>query len=253
MTKKTMTEKKWAVCADPLKMLKFLGEEISERKERLFAVACCRRVSDYLDERCEQALKVAESYADGLVDDTELCDSHLEAHEFAGESEHENEDYSGAYAGKAVAHACDSPLCVYMVIDRVAEVMGETLWEFDEIHEKIGEVKAAETTSDPEEEAAFTVYKAMHKVAVQRESAVQCGLLRCIFGNPFWPLQARAFPAHILGLAEACYADFPSVSQQVLILADALEDLGEESAAAHCREPNHVKGCHVLDWILKKE
>ena len=41
--------------------------------------------------------------------------------------------------------------------------------------------------------------------------------------------------------------------EQYLILADALEEQGEGQAAAHCREPLHAKGCHILDWILQKE
>jgi hypothetical protein len=71
-----------------------------------------------------------------------------------------------------------------------------------------------------------------------------------ILGNPFRPLGARSFPAHIVGLAEAIYAAFPTVSDQYLILADALDDLGEDRAAVHCREAVHVKGCHVVDWVL---
>jgi hypothetical protein len=43
------------------------------------------------------------------------------------------------------------------------------------------------------------------------------------------------------------------VSDQFLILADALEELGEDEAAEHAREPVHVRGCHLLDWVLGKE
>src|SRR5262249_55097999 len=87
----------------------------------------------------------------------------------------------------------------------------------------------------------------------QRERLEQCKLLRDISGNPFRPLSGRTFPPHVVGLAEACYAALPDVTDQFMILADALDDLGENWAAAHCRESLHVKGCHALDWILKKE
>ena len=63
----------------------------------------------------------------------------------------------------------------------------------------------------------------------------------------------RLFPAHVVGLTTSCYTAFPDVSSDYLVLADALDDLGEIAAAAHCREALHVKGCHVLDWILNKE
>jgi hypothetical protein len=77
-----------------------------------------------------------------------------------------------------------------------------------------------------------------------------CDLVREIFGNPFRPLGHRVFPAHVVALAGECYDAFPAVSDRFLILADALDDLGEEQAAEHCRQRDHARGCHVLDTIL---
>jgi hypothetical protein len=60
-------------------------------------------------------------------------------------------------------------------------------------------------------------------------------------------------PAHVLALAQAVQAGFPEVrSEDYAILADALDDLGEAEAAAHCRLTTHARGCHVIDWILEK-
>ena len=39
------------------------------------------------------------------------------------------------------------------------------------------------------------------------------------------------------------------MSEEFAVLADALEELGEAEAAAHCRTEMHAKGCFVLDWI----
>jgi hypothetical protein len=92
----------------------------------------------------------------------------------------------------------------------------------------------------------------------QSERAEQARLLRCIFGNPFRPMQAdgawlRWNDATIVKIAEAiyeerCFGDLP-------ILADALEDAGCDNAdlLAHCREPGeHVRGCWVVDLLLGK-
>ncbi len=76
-----MTEAEWFACNDPCDLHDFLKEklgiprqgEISSRKWRLLAVACCRRFSHLLlDERSSTALDVAEQLADGNATPAEL-------------------------------------------------------------------------------------------------------------------------------------------------------------------------------------
>jgi hypothetical protein len=86
----------------------------------------------------------------------------------------------------------------------------------------------------------------------KQRHAVHAKWLRDIFGNPFAPLAAREFPVNVVFIAQSCYAAFPEVSTDFRHLADLLDEVGEDAAAAHCREKLHVKGCHVLDWILGK-
>jgi hypothetical protein len=66
-------EAEWLVASDAEDMLRRLNGYLSERKLRLFACACCRRMPLLMDnERNVRAVEAAERYADGLVPKREL-------------------------------------------------------------------------------------------------------------------------------------------------------------------------------------
>jgi len=62
---RSMTEAEWLACNDPREMLDFLRGQASDRKLRLFAVACCRTVWPLLvEEEVRRAIELSEKFAD---------------------------------------------------------------------------------------------------------------------------------------------------------------------------------------------
>jgi hypothetical protein len=74
-----VTESEWLASKDPTAMLEFLrnSEKASDRKLRLFAVACCRSIWPWFeDEASKKAVDASERFADGLIDPKQLEHAH---------------------------------------------------------------------------------------------------------------------------------------------------------------------------------
>jgi hypothetical protein len=227
-----MTEAEWLGCDDPLEMLDCLHGRgpVSDRKERLFACVCCRRIWHLLkDRRSREAVEAAESYVDGCLDGIALDRSAAEADGAVGGISLESE--AAEYAATAAARAASW------------EHMGGTA-----------------------EPAAVAVALAQSPEnwlpAKWDEQVAQCDLLHDIFGNPFRPLPS--LPASVLAwndgcvvkLARAMYEGREFTQERMGVLADALEDAGCADAALleHLRGPGpHVRGCWAVDLFLGKE
>jgi hypothetical protein len=220
MARKRRTGAKWLASADPGPMLASLGRKAGNRKLRLFACACCRRIWHLLgDPRSREAVEVAERYADGLATRKELVAAH-KATSFPGL---QSSDWR-----RFAARWCADP-----------GGPGPTA-----IRSTFNNARLAVREEDAEDaDAAF-----------RRESAAQADLLRCIVGNPFRPvplLDAWRAPDAV-SMARAIYESADFGPERMGVLADALEEAGcdHPEVLDHLRGPGpHARGCWVIDLL----
>jgi hypothetical protein len=235
-------------------MLEFIGKIVTERKVRLFAVACCRRIDRLLPHKAHRiALDVAEQFADGIVSLAPLEEACGQAKAYAG------------LASWAVVAACMpiSPLCPKCGAPMSLRHGQRGLL----FHECSSDPKCPETWPSLEgivgyatsvaAEAAVCEHTTEYEMACNAEVSKQAQLMRDIIGNPFHP--ASINPAWLTPTAACEERAFPSGEfdpDRLAVLADALEEVGCENAEilAHLRSPGpHVRGCWPVDLILGKE
>jgi len=222
-----MDEAGWLVSNNPERMLQFIKGSVSDRKLRLFAVACCRRIWHMLtDERSRQAVEVAERFADG-----QCAEGDLEAAQRAAQAA---QTYQGADIMTAEDYATLASDVAFWIADRAA-----------------GSVSHSTLAA-----AACNPNLGWFDDGRESESIAQASLLRDICGNPFRPqtnLRDWSTPT-VLALAESIYTE--SAFDRLPILGDALEDAGctDQSILVHCREPGlHIRGCWLIDSLLGKQ
>jgi hypothetical protein len=246
-----MTEDEWLACTDPMPMLEFLREAASERKLRLFACACHRRILHMLTDKhiSRRTIEFAERFADGLATKNDLHgnawgesgEAFPAVHWNAWDAAENSADYGTGMVRKAVLASDEEKY-------RAWENAWDKAWRDQGYH--LSEAKdIADATMPPE-------WVAMGKSAWSEERKCQCHLLRDIFGNPFHPavLDSAWLIPDMVRLAQSVYdsQDFSGLP----VLADALMETGCTNAEilVHCRGPGqHVRGCWGLDLILRKK
>jgi hypothetical protein len=221
-----MNRTDWLSSNDPMPMLHWLRERGGERKLRLFACACCRRLESLRwdhDAPLLWAIERAELHADRplppLGDGGELPAIGAMADDLAWRLVHALVDESAWYAASGVMTVVRSILFLRGL--------------------KSGNASSESSTQ------------------VLQELKAQAALLRDLFGDPFRerPLYLADVVAHepVLPIAHMIYIE--RSFHELPVLADALEDAGciDEEMLEHCREPGeHARGCWVVDAILGK-
>jgi hypothetical protein len=248
----TLTQQEWLTCDGPEPMLNFLGVKATERKVRLFAVACCRGVWHLMtDKRSRHAVELAERLADGEVNREEqqagyaaAKKAHATGRAAFAASWSLTESFQAARSDAQSLRAD-----VLFIAGDAALAAGDALAAaacvpIRENHPALGFLRWLRRWTK--------IWRTTQKLA----NSAHAALVRDLFGNPFRPVTlARGWltPA-VVALAQKIY-DSGSFDRLPL-LANALEEAGCDNAEilAHCRGPgSHVKGCWVVDEILGKK
>jgi hypothetical protein len=235
-----MTEAQWlAKLAEPSAMLFAIERQASDRKLLLFAVACCRRIWDRLDDASRSLLLATERYGDGGCSKSQLLSARRLVRERT--RQYPSAEWYATAALRDAASVHDSEPHGSYSPDQamgVARLVTRSLLPTEFIN---GIAIGSDYSQTPEWKG---------------ESAGQASLVRDIFGNPFRPVtfspawRTDTAVALVRQMYEA--RDFSAMP----ILADALQDAGCDSddILTHCRgEGPHVRGCWVVDLVLRRE
>jgi hypothetical protein len=228
-----MTEKEWLVCREPEAMLDVVRFGSSDRKLRLFALACVSVIADRLNrDESKAAVDVIEQYAEGKASRTDLQEAWVGAltalRDIRDDASEQRWHYVSEYAADAVTLAANHQIADTVM--GVASLCTNTLATAADLEEQVGVICC--------------------------EHDRQEQLIRDIFGNPFRPgaLDPAWLTSTVVALAKGIYEE--RAFDRMPILADALQDTGcdNDDVLDHCRGPGpHVRGCWVVDLVLGKE
>jgi hypothetical protein len=237
-----MNESTWPTCPEPTLMLEFLGDRLSDRKLRLLACGCFRRLFSVWkmasDSRVAGAIDLAVRYAEGMTNRAEqravIEELRPEIHAF------QPGDPRGSLRKVAINLLYGFRVATRGTIDVCRDIAYQ--W-----------VASGGCKGPAGEPSAMVGMKVRHW-----EAHHQAALLRDVVGNPFAPSEIA--PAWLTWndgvvrkLAQAIYDE--DAFDRLPILADALEDAGctDDAVLRHCREPGaHNRGCWVVDELLGK-
>jgi hypothetical protein len=247
-----MTEAEWLKQPLPILSLEADRGWPSPRKQRLFAVACCRRILHLLpaDARWQECLATAERYADRRARRVDLNAALalfrlspwaplLPAPVYA--------DLLAQFSTTAVRWSCQTNHRLYA--GQVA------------LNAACAAAYAALPQREPYVPPAESVHQQRWSAAERAEVKAQIALLYDVCGNPFNPVTVTLgrLPREVAGLAVAAYEERPVSGEldaaRLAVLSDALVDAGcaEAELLGHLRSSGpHYRGCWALDLILRK-
>jgi hypothetical protein len=247
-----MTEADWWAAPDPRALIDwlFFDAHASDRKLRLFSVACCRRVEHLAGGApFPFLLRMLEAFADGQEDEDRVRRAfesvtawHREREQTIASTQHGSPPFDEVevVAQRAITFAgqIDLPHRKDTARDR-------------ERYNSLNEVPY------PCEVGSAIYYTYNHLGPAELADLIMVRLLHDIFGPlPFRdvPVAPAWLTSDVTALARGVYVE--KAFDRMPILADALQDAGcdNDEVLNHCRAAGweHVRGCWVVDLLLGK-
>jgi hypothetical protein len=193
--------------------LEFLKGKVSDRKLRLFAVACCRRIWAEMPDGCSRtAVELGERYADGQATMADL--SHV-SEELNDSLQDVDTDVDEQGRASSAALACITHLLTA---------------------EGAAECACRLSRKEPESEKAALLQDIFGPLP-----------FRPITLNPAW------LTSTVLALAKGIYAEKAFDRMPILADALQDAGCDNEDILSHCRKPGeHARGCWIVDLLLGK-
>jgi hypothetical protein len=222
----------------PDSLLDYLKGQATERKLRLFAAACARRLWPLHEERVRQGVELAERVADGQVPADRLAvglrsaRSGMTARRKQLKSKADQDAAGCAYSTLHWAMRKKMTTADALKAGQAAE------WAAG--HAAKAAAARNDSTADP--------------LAPLVDRTAQAEMIRCLFGNPFRPVvfdPAWRTP-EVRALAQTIYdeRDFSRMKRLATLLGQA--GCKDKEILAHCRHKGeHVRGCWVVDLVLE--
>ena len=225
-----MDSSTWFACDDVNRLIRqCLSIKNYARKLQLFSVACCRHISHLLpDERCQNAIAIAELFADGAASVEQRRSAH------------------------SIAVTLLKPLPLGKTHSAVLAVVNLTATGSFGIIAECTANAAVEAVDDGTDNTFGPRFLAERKWQVE--------ILRDLFGDPSSEKQLEEAyrTSDVIELANSIYQSSGILQfdhQQMNMLANSLRSAGctTETVLNHIQESSdHVRGCWVVDLLLGK-
>src|SRR5258708_20796600 len=173
-----MTEEEWAKGMDARPMLNLLRDKATERKLRLFAVACCQSILLHLtDNRSLRGIAAAESYADSESSNNEFRRAAAQAFAASGEA-------SGRFDNP---HSLEARMLEFATRAASLTTNDGSIWRYASAAYQAA-VHTADCVATARKFAPLGLGVKGGRPLARKERRFQAVLMSCIFGNPFRPV-----------------------------------------------------------------